>query len=141
MLSTILSLFLVWVIYLWLDRHRSIHLKPTKLPPPYKQPTKPQFINSKTTAEISREEQRAKNAPSNKPTHQKQQQPVIVTTEPDPTTYRQVRVSTYNHLLRLVGHDLQMAKRLITHTRHKNPDKAEQWCWEKVIWDLERDRH
>jgi hypothetical protein len=51
-----------------------------------------------------------------------------------------VRSITESRLLRLVNYDRQMAERLAESVRAKNPDKTEQWCWEKAIWDLERDR-
>jgi len=44
-------------------------------------------------------------------------------------------------LLTLVNGDSQTANRLVEHTRKTNPLQAEQWVWEKVIFDLERDRH
>ncbi|GAP99129.1 hypothetical protein NIES2104_56870 [Leptolyngbya sp. NIES-2104] len=35
---------------------------------------------------------------------------------------------------------MKMIDRLLIHTRSRNPDRPEQWIWEKVICDLERDR-
>jgi hypothetical protein len=36
--------------------------------------------------------------------------------------------------------DRDIADRLLFGTRERNPEKSEQWVWDKVIWDLERDR-
>lgn len=44
-------------------------------------------------------------------------------------------------LLALVQGNQQTADRLVEHTRKANPLQSEQWVWEKVIFDLERDRH
>ncbi|MBD1822904.1 hypothetical protein H6F51_10430 [Cyanobacteria bacterium FACHB-DQ100] len=47
---------------------------------------------------------------------------------------------TQNELYRLVQGDRRTVERLIKHGRERYPDKPEQWIWEKVIADLERDR-
>ncbi len=52
---------------------------------------------------------------------------------------RRVSAATQNQLYRLV-HDQQAVERLIEHTRSYNSGRSEQWIWEKVIHDLERDR-
>lgn len=43
-------------------------------------------------------------------------------------------------LLRLVGGYWEIAERLIDQAKAKYPGRTEQWYWEKVINDLERDR-
>ncbi len=43
-------------------------------------------------------------------------------------------------LLKLLGGDSNTANRLIQQSRLKHPDKHLDWHWEKVIYDLERDR-
>lgn len=43
-------------------------------------------------------------------------------------------------LIRIAGNP-QVAERLVTNLRIKNPGKPENWYWEKAIFDLERDRH
>lgn len=43
-------------------------------------------------------------------------------------------------LLKLLGGDSNTANRLIQQSRLKHPDKSLDWHWEKVIYDLERDR-
>lgn len=44
-------------------------------------------------------------------------------------------------LLALVQGNQQTVERLVGHTRKTNPLQSEQWVWEKVIFDLERDWH
>lgn len=43
-------------------------------------------------------------------------------------------------LLRLLHGDRQTATRLLNHAKLKYPDRSVNWCIEKVIYDLERDR-
>lgn len=43
-------------------------------------------------------------------------------------------------LLTLVHRDLSLAELLIDSARRNNPGHSEDWYWEKVIYDLERDR-
>jgi hypothetical protein len=43
-------------------------------------------------------------------------------------------------LLRLLGNHQPTVDRLVDQARWKNPGEAEQWYWEKVLYDLERDR-
>jgi tetratricopeptide (TPR) repeat protein len=52
--------------------------------------------------------------------------------EPDPL----VR----DKLLRLLKQDRSMAERLIDQAKKNDPNRSESWYWEKVLWDLERDR-
>jgi hypothetical protein len=40
----------------------------------------------------------------------------------------------------LVHSDKRAAERLAVQVAFSHPDKSEQWCWEKAIFDLERDR-
>lgn len=44
-------------------------------------------------------------------------------------------------LLVLVKGDVAAAKRLLAQQRRKHPGKSDNWYLEKVIYDLERDRH
>ena len=46
--------------------------------------------------------------------------------------------STKYQLYALV--DEHTAQRLVRHTRQQHPNRGDQWIWEKVILDLERDR-
>jgi hypothetical protein len=47
---------------------------------------------------------------------------------------------TYNKLMRLLGDNRKTIDRLVDNARRKNPYQSEQWYWEKVLYDLERDR-
>jgi hypothetical protein len=39
-----------------------------------------------------------------------------------------------------LGNHQPTVDRLIDQARLRNPGEAEQWYWEKVLYDLERDR-
>lgn len=43
-------------------------------------------------------------------------------------------------LLKMVGNDAKVERRLIDNLQKKHPDKDLVWCYEKAIVDLERDR-
>ncbi len=43
-------------------------------------------------------------------------------------------------LEKLCGSDYRLAQRLVDGIRIDHPDRTEQWCWEKAVWDMERDR-
>lgn len=43
-------------------------------------------------------------------------------------------------LLRLLNGDRNTANRLIAAVKARNPDRSIDWCAEKVIFDLQRDR-
>lgn len=54
---------------------------------------------------------------------------------------RSVRGHTQRQLLRLVGGNQAVAERLVEQVQLRNPGQSEQWCWEKAIYDIHRDRH
>jgi hypothetical protein len=54
---------------------------------------------------------------------------------------RPVRSRTERELLRLVGGNRAVAERLVEQVHLRNPQHSEQWCWEKAIYDIQRDRH
>ncbi|PSR18338.1 hypothetical protein C8255_07830 [filamentous cyanobacterium CCP3] len=63
---------------------------------------------------------------------------------PEPATTappRSVRGRTQRELLRLVGGNRAVADRLVEQVQLRNPNHSEQWCWEKAIYDIQRDRH
>lgn len=64
---------------------------------------------------------------------------------PHPRTHhrptRPVRSRTERELLRLVGGNRAVADRLVEQVQLRNPQHSEQWCWEKAIYDIQRDRH
>lgn len=53
---------------------------------------------------------------------------------------RGVARGTRKQLLRLVGGNAAVAQRLVSDVSARNPTRPEQWCWEKAIYDIERDR-
>lgn len=53
---------------------------------------------------------------------------------------RGVARSTRRQLLGLVGGNATVAQRLVSDVQARNPGRTEQWCWEKAIYDVERDR-
>lgn len=65
----------------------------------------------------------------------------IRTPEPATAKSRSVRGHTQRELLRLVGGNRAVAERLVEQVQLRNPSHSEQWCWEKAIYDIQRDRH
>lgn len=53
---------------------------------------------------------------------------------------RGVSRTTRKQLMRLVGGNAAVAQRLVSDVQAHNPGRTEQWCWEKAIYDIERDR-
>lgn len=53
---------------------------------------------------------------------------------------RGVARSTRQQLMRRVGGNAAVAQRLVERVKMQNPGRTEQWCWEKAIYDIERDR-
>ena len=53
---------------------------------------------------------------------------------------RGVPRATRQKLLRLVGGNAAVAQRLVSDVQTRNPGRNEQWCWEKAIYDIGRDR-
>lgn len=51
-----------------------------------------------------------------------------------------VQSSTRRQLLRMVGGNPSVAQRLVEQVRERYPNRSEQWCWEKAIYDIQRDR-
>ncbi len=86
-------------------------------------------------------------------------QPRVVQVEPDtlmvPTSFpmsRSVQVtptvpcpraSTASEwrVVQLMNGDRPGAERLVSRVATSNPGRSGEWCWEKVAFDLERDRH
>jgi hypothetical protein len=54
--------------------------------------------------------------------------------------YRPQHPHLERKLLKLLGGNRNTAERLIGQSRLRNPDRSADWHWEKVIYDLERDR-
>lgn len=58
-----------------------------------------------------------------------------------PTNVTKANSKLQRKLLRLLHEDQRVADRLITQATFRYPDKSPDWYVEKVIYDLERDRH
>lgn len=58
-----------------------------------------------------------------------------------PTGSMRANPKLQRKLLRLLHEDARVADRLITQASFRYPGKAPDWYVEKVIYDLERDRH
>jgi hypothetical protein len=52
----------------------------------------------------------------------------------------QVDAETRRRTIILAGHDMPRIERLLETARRNTPDRSEQWYWEKILYDLERDR-
>ncbi|MCC2695800.1 hypothetical protein [Nodularia sp. LEGE 04288] len=63
------------------------------------------------------------------------------TTRKSPEKLKRVNSSTRSKLLRMVRGDEELAYRLVRQVKASAPNQSDQWCWEKAIWDLERDRN
>ncbi|MEM7065649.1 MAG: hypothetical protein AAF572_21100 [Cyanobacteria bacterium P01_B01_bin.77] len=57
-----------------------------------------------------------------------------------PTGSASVSRTTRQRLMRLVNGNQSVAARLVQRVRSQHPERSEQWCWEKAIYDIERDR-
>ncbi|NJL49322.1 MAG: hypothetical protein HC929_20090 [Leptolyngbyaceae cyanobacterium SM2_5_2] len=58
-----------------------------------------------------------------------------------PSSKQSVNNQTKRELLRLVGGNREVAERLVDQVQLRNPNHSEQWCWEKAIYDIQRDRY
>ncbi|WP_059001220.1 hypothetical protein [Leptolyngbya sp. NIES-2104] len=129
------------------------------------QPTKPKFINSAPnsshTSQTSYPQSTPKPPKEATPSPQPLQRSQPPTISRPPSSQHQSEINfdaigreaarrrqdfakvsskTQYELYRLAHGDVKMIDRLLIHTRSRNPDRPEQWIWEKVICDLERDR-
>jgi Zn-dependent protease len=52
----------------------------------------------------------------------------------------QVDPETRKRAIAFAGYDKACIERLLNGARLKNPDRSEQWYWEKILYDMERDR-
>jgi ABC-type Fe3+ transport system permease subunit len=57
-----------------------------------------------------------------------------------PAPRDRVSSETRKQLVRLNGGNRAVAARLVAKVQERYPDRSEQWCWEKAIFDIERDR-
>lgn len=58
----------------------------------------------------------------------------------DSADLNQVRPKLRHQLLRLLHDDRPVANRLLAQAKLKYPDRSTDWCAEKVLYDLKRDR-
>ncbi|MBD2019412.1 hypothetical protein H6F43_04335, partial [Leptolyngbya sp. FACHB-36] len=58
----------------------------------------------------------------------------------NPTRLDQASRKLQRRLLTLLHDDRQAADRLLAQVKLRHPDRSTDWCVEKVIYDLERDR-
>ncbi len=58
-----------------------------------------------------------------------------------PKRKRRVSPQLEERLLTLCGGNHALARRLVAHARDYNRDQSEEWCYEKAIADLIRDRY
>ncbi len=69
--------------------------------------------------------------------------PDTFTPSPHPVVMPEQRIpsnTTVQRLLTLTNGDQRLARRLLQSVMDRHPDKSEVWCYEKVVYDLERDR-
>ena len=52
----------------------------------------------------------------------------------------EVNPDTRRRAIVIAGHDMERIERLLEIARRNNPDRMEQWYWEKILYDMERDR-
>jgi cytochrome c-type biogenesis protein CcmH/NrfG len=52
----------------------------------------------------------------------------------------EVNPETRRRAIVIAGHDMERIERLLEIARRNNPERTEQWYWEKILYDMERDR-
>lgn len=57
-----------------------------------------------------------------------------------PSGGRNINPQQWQKLLKLVHGDVATANRLVDCERRRNPDRSLDWCIDKAIWQLQRDR-
>lgn len=120
MLSTLLACFFVWVLYLWLDRQR--------LRQAVRVPVSERSANRRSTAKYRKISNKPQFANSKAVKQQDYES-------------RRVAPRTQNQLYSLVHGDMKLAQRLVENSRSRYPNQSEQWLYEKVIYDLQRDHN
>jgi Zn-dependent protease len=56
------------------------------------------------------------------------------------TVINQVHPNTRKRVIVMTGHDMKCIERLLDSARRNNPNRSEQWYWEKILYDMTRDR-
>lgn len=57
-----------------------------------------------------------------------------------PSQYKIPRTRQWQELLTLVHGDVATAERLVESEQRRNPSRNVDWCVEKALWQLQRDR-
>jgi hypothetical protein len=57
------------------------------------------------------------------------------------TIINQVHPETRKRAIVLAGNNMDVIERLINSVRLNHPDRSEQWYWDKILYDMERDRN
>lgn len=95
-------------------------------PPPPQQPQPPLQINSN-------------NKPKQVRLTQTTNQPLAPFSSLPPHSTQTRKL--YGQMVRLLQGDSEAVNRLINNQKAKNPDKSEEWIYEKVLFDVTRDRY
>lgn len=140
LLSLLLALCLIWLFAIALQNLQPSNRKPQWHHPP-KNTNDPRslVITSLTKAPLPPPPRPNAVKKSLPPSQAKPLPPPKLQLQPPKTS--SISSETKRRLLRLVNHDQRVADRLIEHAKQKYPNQSEQWIWDKVIFDLERDRH
>ncbi len=57
------------------------------------------------------------------------------------TLINQVHPETRKRAIVMAGNNLDVIERLLNSARLNHPDRSDQWYWEKILYDMERDRN
>jgi hypothetical protein len=69
--------------------------------------------------------------------------PTIIPVPKKPRTQKRIAIDIPTRVLNQLNSytgDREASLRLIQQVAQKNPDKSGQWCSEKALWDIQRDR-
>lgn len=59
---------------------------------------------------------------------------------PRPSSGRKINSKQWGELLKLVHGDVATANRLVDYELKRNPGRSVDWCVDKALWQLRRDR-
>lgn len=65
---------------------------------------------------------------------------VLYYTYKQTTSKSRINPETRRRTIILAGHDMERIERLLDSARRHQPDQEEQWYWEKILHEMERDR-
>lgn len=78
--------------------------------------------------------------PENKPQEQVKSPNRESKVEEKATSPNQINPETRNRAIALANYDKTRIERLLNFVRRNHPNQSEQWYWEKILYDMERDR-